>query len=239
MSQTFTLRMATASIESDAQQLGVTVDELEQICVHVSADIVQQPALHLQLTYRVRLPTPLLSRQLNWPAWQPTQVGFSDYLWEETCLECFIAGSPVSCDDMATVDHTASYIEINANPDGRYALYQFEGYRNPATLPPTPLYQADGHTRMCVHWSDNFTQQSSAIDVPLFSESSPASSYERRFGVLLTQLSDQQYAVNHTRLEYIHPCVILNVGKISLYFASSHASPPDFHNRGYWSRFKY
>src|SRR5690606_16421397 len=37
--------------------------------------------------------------------------------------------------------------------DGRYALYEFESYRNPATLPPTPLLQTDGQTRAFINWT--------------------------------------------------------------------------------------
>lgn len=241
MSQTFNLCIATDTIVNDSKQLGVTVDDLKRICIHVHAEIVRQPALQLQLTYQVTLPIPFLAAQFNWPIWQAAQVGFFDYLWEETCLECFITGSLVSDDDTATADSTASYIEINANPDGRYALYQFESYRNPATLPPIPLYQADGHTRIRIYWTDNLAQQRAEVGTALSSKLSTASeiyTYERRFGVPLIQLPNQQYAIKNTVIERIHPCVILWFGETALYFAPRHASPPDFHNRCYWSKFK-
>ena len=125
MNQTFTLCIATETIASDAQQLGVTVDELNRIRVHVSADIVQTPILHLQLTYHVTLPSKTLATQFDWPDWQQARVAFADYLWEETCLECFISGGLIG-NEMGQIDHTNAYIEINASPDGRYALYKFE-----------------------------------------------------------------------------------------------------------------
>ena len=238
MSQTFLLNLATETLAHDAKQLGVTVDDLKHICVQVSAKIVPQPVLHLQLSYHIDLSTLSLATQFNWPTWQAANVGFSDYLWEETCLECFITGDLVM--DKASYPTTESYIEINASPDGRYALYQFESYRNPATLPPTPLYQTDGYTRESIDWNDSDLQLEaiyapSLPDKPLADSS--VSSYKREFGVPLTQLPNEQYAVYNTRLEYIHPCVILKFGEVSLFFASSHASPPDFHNRRYWSKF--
>lgn len=233
MSQTFSLYLATDTIANDALQIGVTVEDLTRICVRVSASIVRKPALHLQLTYQVTLPTESLTTQLNWPTWQSAQVSFSDYLWEETCLECFITGRLVNDKYIANADATESYIEVNASPDGRYALYQFEYYRHPAALPPMPLYQADGHTRAHINWTDNLAQKS-------FNDASTASEtykYERRFGVPLLQLPNERYVINDRIIEYIHPCVILQLGKTALYFAPSHASPPDFHNQDYWLKF--
>lgn len=66
MSQTFTLCMATDTLVDDAQQIGVTVDELRRIGIQVTAEIVHQPTLHLQLTYYITVPTPSLVTKLNW-----------------------------------------------------------------------------------------------------------------------------------------------------------------------------
>lgn len=234
MSQNFNLCLATDTIANDALHIGVAVEDLNRICVRVSANIVQNPALHLQLTYQVTLPTEALATQLNWPAWQFGQVGFSDYLWEETCLECFISGRLVNDNDIANIIETTSYIEVNASPDGRYALYQFEHYRHPATLPPMPLYQADGHTRAHLNWMDNLEQQKAPNE---FSTVSKFYQYERRFGVSLLKLPNQKHAIKNMIVEQIHPCVILRLGKTALYFAPRHASPPDFHNQDYWLKF--
>lgn len=239
MNQFFNLFIATETLESDAQQLDVMVEDLQRICVKVNAKIVRQPALQLQLTYQIALPSQILANQLVWPTWQQTQVRFADYLWEETCLECFIAGDTSSDKDITEIQDAESYIEINTNPDGRYALYKFKSYRKPATLPPTPLYEADGHTRASIEWTDNINTQD-IIQKALFDKSPEAYSlhyYERGFNVPLVELPNQKYAIANTIIEQIHPCVILQLGETTLYFASNHASPPDFHNRNYWPKF--
>ncbi len=241
MNQSFNLCIATETIEQDAQQLGVTVDELQCIFIKVSAKVARQPQLHLQLTYQITLRSQVLVDQLDWPIWQSARVAFVDYLWEETCLECFITGRLVNDDDTVSADNTESYIEMNASPDGRYALYQFERYRHPKTLPPMPLYQPDGHTRVSVNWTDNIKLAVTSIERPLSNTASlsPKSyHYERSIGLPLTQLPHQQYAIGHTTIEQINPCVILWFGETALYFASSHSSPPDFHNRNYWPKFE-
>lgn len=241
MNQSFNLCVATETIISDAQQLGVTVNELQRICINVSAQVIQQPSLHLRLTYQLTLPNQLLAKQLNWSVWQQAQVKFDDYLWEETCLECFIAGRLINDENLTNAQKATPYIEINANPDGRYALYQFESYRNPATLPPTPLHAADGQARASINWINNVKPTLRYVENPLFNDPSVANKphhYERSFGVSMTQLPNQQYVIANTVIEQIHPCVILWFGETALYFASSHPSPPDFHNRNHWSRFK-
>ena len=184
MSQTFYLCLATDTLAADAQTLGVTIEDLQSIQVEVIVTLAQtnqiaqtaqitrsaqQPEWQLQLDYHITLPLKSLAAQLDWPTWQPTQVGFADYLWEQTCLECFLAGglitdrlidNSVSINDANEIgidgvdaNKTSAYIEVNASPDGRYALYEFTSYRNPATLPPTPLLQTDGQTRAFINWT--------------------------------------------------------------------------------------
>ena len=280
MSQNFHLCLATDTLAADAQTLGVTIEDLQSIQVEVIAKIVkitqttQQLEWHLQLDYRITLPLKSLAAQLDWPTWQPVRVGFADYLWEQTCLECFLAGGLVTSSlinnsismnddnengiDAADINKTSAYIEINASPDGRYAVYQFSNYRNPAALPPTPLLQPDGQIRALINWSashchvSNFatdTEQHSSseqiepsIDSLTFNTITPKSYYyERSFNVPLSQLSNVELDINDTVLKYIHPCVILSFGtlfnKTTLYFAPKHASPPDFHDLHYWSLF--
>ena len=256
MNQSFNLSIATETIAKDAQQLGVPIEDLENISIEVSTEIIQQPALQLMLTYQVTLPSQTLANQFNWPTWQQTQVNFTDYLWEETCLECFIAGSKIAgCknddEDIVAIHHpephkiplqqTTAYIEINASPDGRYALYQFESYRNPAALPPVPLYETDGTTRASVGWNNHKDLTALSVASLLSSTSTVVQTpahYERSFSLPITQLPNQQYAIANMKIEQIHPCVILWFGKTDLYFASGHASPPDFHNRDYWPKFE-
>ena len=184
MSQTFHLCLATDTLAADAQTLGVTMEDLQSIQVEVIVTLAQtnqiaqtaqitqsaqQPEWYLQLDYHITLPLKSLAAQLDWPTWQPTQVGFADYLWEQTCLECFLAGGLInsrlinnsaSINDINEIgidgvdaNKTSAYIEVNASPDGRYALYEFTSYRNPATLPPTPLLQPDGQTRAFINWT--------------------------------------------------------------------------------------
>ncbi|MGE6441903.1 hypothetical protein ACQKC9_10110 [Psychrobacter sp. NPDC078409] len=255
MNQSFNLSIATETIAKDAQQLGVSIEALENISIEVSAEIIQQPALQLVLTYQVTLPSQILANQLHWSTWQQTQVNFTDYLWEETCLECFIAGSDIDgCkldnEDIAASDQTephkiplqqaTAYIEINTSPDGRYAVYQFEGYRNPSILPPIPLYETDGTTRASINWHNCKELADTSGENPLSSTpmvvQTPAH-YERSFSLPITQLENQQYVIANMMIEQIHPCVILWFGETDLYFASGHASPPDFHNRDYWPNF--
>ena len=298
MSQTFHLCLATDTLAADAQTLGVTIEDLQSIQVEVIVTLAQtnqiaqtaqitrstqQSEWYLQLDYRITLPLKSLAAQLDWPTWQPTQVGFADYLWEQTCLECFLAGglitdrlinNSVSINDVneigidgADANKTSAYIEVNASPDGRYALYEFTSYRNPATLPPTPLLQPDGQTRAFINWTAshcpasngianngtaNAEQNSLSAQIePAIDSLTPNTStansylYKRSFTVPLSQLSNAKAFIDDTAIEYIHPCVILSfattfgtrLGTTALYFAPKHASPPDFHNLQYWSIF--
>ena len=240
MSQTFNLCIATEKIADDAQQLGVSIDTLRAIQVVVHATIMQQPQLHLQLTYQIILPTQSLVGQLDWPTWKEVNVGFTDYLWEESCLECFITGNSINNHDMADVSSNSTYIEVNASPDGRYALYQFDSYRNPATLPPPRLLLANGRTPAKISWTDPANSQIPSVEVKPSHKSSTAHtlySDKRTFSVPIHKIFSQKFALSNLFIEHIHPCVILWFGETALYFASSHASPPDFHNRRYWSRF--
>src|SRR5699024_1157946 len=149
--------------------------------------------------------------------------GFADYLWEQTCLECFLAGrlinSAVSINE--NNNKTNPYLEINASPDGCYALYQFADYRNPATLPPTPLLQGDGQTRASMDWTatpfsvsnaaDNATLQADSMITPSFNNSLIADAktyhFERSFYLSLNQLSQVQTTNDEIDIEYLHPCV--------------------------------
>ncbi|KAA0915150.1 hypothetical protein [Psychrobacter sp. ANT_WB68] len=280
MSQTFNLCLSTDTLAADAQQLGVTIEDLHNIQIEVVATLAQidqtdqiaqrteQPEWQLQLDYRVTLLLESLAAQLEWPTWQPTQVGFVDYLWEQTCLECFLAGGAINSTvsinnahemgiNLADGNKTSPYIEINANPDGRYALYQFKSYRSPATLPPTPLLQADGQTRAFINWTAshcpasngtaNAEQNSLSEQIkPVICSSTLNTAaktyhYERSFSFLLSQIYNKEDVINDTGIDYIHPCVILSFsttfGTTALYFAPKHASPPDFHNLEYWSVF--
>ena len=243
MSQSFDLYLATETLADDAQQLGVTPEALQQISVQVSATLVAQPEAYLQLEYRVTLPTESLAALLTWPKWQADKIGFKDYLWEQTCLECFLAGSLISSssskdnDKSPKTNMTMSYIEINASPEGQYALYEFDSYRSPTTLPPRPLMYADGQTRAAIDWIDG-NNPKLLIDYPISTHE--RYHYQRSFRMPLDSLTSfnrkSDYS-NDALIKYIHPCVILSFGATILYFAPKHASPPDFHNSQYWTPF--
>lgn len=250
MSQIFKLQLATTTLTSDANQIGVSTEQLQLIQVTVHITLIKP--LQLKLTYQIYLPERKLAKQFDWPQWQPEQVTFTDYLWERTCLECFISDANL----VGELKPTTNYIEINASPNGRYALYQFESYRQPDHLPPMPLCQADNNEPAYINWIDD----NSKIDV-IKTEVSPLSkplkittnvipelifipcySYERGFTIALNQLlfdwganNDSQAFENNIAL--IHPCVILRFGEINLYFAPKHSCPPDFHQQSYWTTF--
>lgn len=165
-----------------------------------------------------------LTQAVGWQAWQEQQVAFRDYLWEQTCLECFIGGA------------SSDYVEINANPAGAYALYHFTGYRQPALMPPPPL---SNHSHLNGDSRPLGDQQRASIDWQadmLQSFTTEASSYplaealSRHFSLELAQLPTTLLP-----LSQLHPCVILMLGDLPLYFAPKHAQPPDFHNRAYWT----
>ena len=244
MSQIFDLRPATETLAADAQQLGVTVEDLQDISVQVIATLREQPDAYLELEYYVTLSTKSLDAQFNWLTWQPGQVGFKDYLWEQTCLECFLAGFLISSNrsdnssKAADKNETTAYIEINASPNGQYALYEFDSYRSPATLPPKSLMQADGQTRATIDWIYCSDTPKSLIDSTISAHKSYQ--YQRSFRVQFNSLMsfhENEDNGNDTLIKYIHPCVILSFGKTALYFAPKHALPPDFHNRQYWASF--
>jgi len=238
MSQIFNLCLATDTLAAAAEQLGVTIAELQHIRVEVVASLVnraktaQLTEWQLQLDYCITLPLDSLAAQLYWPTWQAEQVGFADYLWEQTCLECFLTGGLINSAVSINKNdiQTNPYMEINASPDGCYALYQFADYRKPATLPPTPLLQGNGQTRASIDWTAT----------PLIADAKTYH-FERSFYLSLNQLSQVQTTNDEIGIEYIHPCVILSFdtkfGKTALYFAPNHAAPPDFHDMQYWPVF--
>ena len=275
MSQLFQLQLATENLTLQAQQLGVSTQQLLAIQITVSASLVAQSPLQLYLHYKIHLPSSYLADQLHWPQWQQQHVKFTDYLWENTCLECFIAdarqskskskSSEDSKSNDSNKDHDSElqqqfgYIEINASPNGSYAVYRFNRYRYPSSLPPIPLLQPNSSQRASINWSTTSADQSklskklttlskltySSINLtynPLVSPDHSHHIYECAFTLSLDQLemtsinNDDEAAIKH-RIGLLHPCVILSFDKAILYFAPMHATPPDFHQRQYWTVF--
>ncbi|MES2056944.1 MAG: DOMON-like domain-containing protein [Pseudomonadota bacterium] len=66
-----------------------------------------------------------------WPA--PADPAFADNLWQHSCFEAFIA--PGEGDD---------YTELNASPSGRWAIYEFHGYRAGMRNSQTAHYENEG-----------------------------------------------------------------------------------------------
>ncbi|MGH6617302.1 DOMON-like domain-containing protein [Sphingomonas sp.] len=66
-----------------------------------------------------------------WPT--PAEPAFADNLWQHSCFEAFIA--PGAGDD---------YTELNASPSGRWAIYEFDGYREGMRNSQTARYENEG-----------------------------------------------------------------------------------------------
>ena len=243
MSQRFKLQLANTGLNSNAKQLGVPIEQLYLIDVVVDIALIESSKL--KLTYHIRLHDSRLANLFDWPQWQQQQVKFTDYLWEQTCLECFIAGKNLSAD-------ATGYIEINASPSGRYALYHFSDYRQPDSLPPMPLYQVDSNEQASIDWTDhlpmlhifntlNINSLTLAKSVTATANGLSALTftafydYNRSFTIDVNQWPSNLFIGG---IEQLHPCVILYFDSVALYFAPKHATPPDFHQRQYWTSFK-
>ncbi len=218
MTQTFALNLATDTLDTDANKIGVTVNALKQIEVCASIAITQNPEPSLLLKFDIKLNSDTLADQLDWPVWQQRDVSFEHYLWERTCLECFIQNTALD------QNNSTSYIEINVSPSGHYAFYQFEGYRNPSTLPPIPLIKKGGEKYATIMWCDT-------------SDTSDTQRYQRRFAIPLTQMPQHVFDNQSVIFKRLNLCVILYFGDTALYFAKAHPTPPDFHNQQYWLDF--
>lgn len=221
MQQRFNLQLFQGTTNNDVKHLGVSTAVLNDILIKVIATIDTRSKPYLWLDYRISLPEPLLPL-IDWKEWQPKQVIFTDFLWEKTCLECFIQPSG-----------QLGYIEINAAPSGEFAVYEFSAYRTPCQLPPKPLLlkskllnnSAKIDNRAAITWQNGEDLNQSAATL------------QRKFGVDLSQIPNFDAALPHFGLSKLQPCVILSFGNHPLYFAPNHASPPDFHNATFWQAF--
>ncbi len=98
--------------------------------------LITQKNLLLNLHFTIEIPKNL-QQKISWCPFSTENVIFRDYLWEDTCLECFLGKQGEK-----------AYIEINASPTGHYAVYQFSDYRTPNSLPPTPLQTTQGQAKI-------------------------------------------------------------------------------------------
>ncbi len=207
------------------------------IQITVRATLLKESRLYLN--YQVQVPSSYLAEQLDWPLWRQNKVKFTDYLWEQTCLECFIASdiNSINANAQDKLENQDRYIEINASPSGRYAVYKFNSYRNPNSLPPVPLLQSGKSEPVHINWPID-----SSLSEPALNNRSSEYNYQRSFTFDLKQLALNLTAksngteTNHG-IGLIHPCVILRFNKVALYFAPTHATPADFHQSRYWTRF--
>ncbi|MGP4951196.1 hypothetical protein [uncultured Psychrobacter sp.] len=218
--QSFTLGLAINTLDSDASDIEVKAQSLKKIQVDVNISVIKQPLPSLQLEYSIKLPSQALAARLDWPDWQPQHVRFQDYLWEHTCLECFIQG--------ITHNDDSRYIEINASPDGHYAFYEFHGYRQPDSMPPVPLIKRDDKGYANIVWTDSVWTDTDDTHPHL---------YQRSFTIALSQLPKSIFDKQTLTIKRINPCVILYFDDTPLYFACQHATAPDFHDQRYWLDF--
>lgn len=102
-----------------------------------------------------------------------------------------------------------SYFELNFSPNGAFNLYRFDDYRSPSTLPPM---RADGS--VTVNKNEHIYQNQITINV-------------YHLGVTLDGI--KQMNINN-----INPTATLYHNGTPIFYASCHASPPDFHNKAFW-----
>ncbi|MBS9779805.1 MAG: hypothetical protein KGV51_04180 [Moraxellaceae bacterium] len=159
--------------------------------------LITQENLLLKLLFIIEIPKNL-QQKISWYSFSSENITFHDYLWDDTCLECFLGKQGEK-----------QYIEINASPTGYYAVYQFNDYRTPSSLPPTHLQTTQEQGR--ITWLKH------------------SQKYERQFSFDLNQLPP-----NLAEFDLINPCVILYLENKPLFYANKHAEPADFHQQQYW-----
>lgn len=126
------------------------------------------------------------------------KIAKADNLWQETCLECFIS-----------LDNER-YLEVNATPDGRHAIYEFDGYRTPS--PPTPS------DKISLSWRADDNDNTLV--------------YERHFSLDMSAVANVLDLTQSKTL--ISPTVILMINNKPHYFATHHGDEPDFHDKRHW-----
>ena len=226
---------------------------MPQIHVHIEAiaydssnnklynELSTQQTDALRLNYLLTLPHDISQNSaLPWFTWLPLKLKpkTADYLWQSTCLECFIAGESAqykNIEESKDIAQNTQYIEINVSSNGDYALYHFEDYRTPDITPPQtlmllPLLQNLQRNRLI--------DLQPTIDAHYLSKTRDAQiiNNSRVFARQITlQLSPLAKLWN--KLTYIHPAVILQEphSQQHLYFAPKHTTPPDFHLSKLWT----
>ena len=108
-------------------------------------------------------------------------------------------------------DTNAHYYEVNASVDGRFAVYEFDSYRHPASLPPQK--------------STDITFQWHKVQI----------GSELVYQFSLAFLATSKFKVQE--ITRINPCAILYADNHPIFYAIHHATPPDFHHKAYWVKF--
>ncbi|OOS07879.1 hypothetical protein SAMN02745664_10149 [Moraxella cuniculi DSM 21768] len=103
-----------------------------------------------------------------------------------------------------------NYIEINAAVDSRYNIYRFENYRTPSTLPPIMDFEHDLQQKI----------------------SSTPDAYVLKLQIchMLKPLLRANLDINITAILY----PLIDDCRVPVYYAITHATTPDFHQRQYW-----
>ena len=152
----------------------------------------------------------------------------ADFLWQSTCLECFIAGEPITKQQI----ETQPYLEINVASNGQYALYHFDDYRTPDVLPPKKLTSlAAIHNYLNKRSTKLLTTQPLTTDFSMHAISNDHIVLGRQIDIDLSPLAQIWHC-----LTLIQPAVILQHrhSQQQLFFAPTHANPPDFHQYQLW-----
>lgn len=209
---------AADEVGTDTEYAEISCDDAIGIWVfyHLTPDTINPT---LQLTFIIEVVDALWRNpayQIDWQEWDASNEQFQDYLWEHSCLECFIGNQ-----------QSSEYVEVNASPAGAYALYHFTDYRTPALMPPRRLNQLNyDKTHAHIRWSADVSEDTGNM----LAHQPNYHRLSRQFSVDLNQLPQPCLPIT-----VLHPCVVLLINDVPLYFAPQHASPPDFHNRKHWA----
>lgn len=200
MKSFFTLQIAKESLSALPTTLHPKLKKLK-----ATATVQCKPESHQLVTeFFVSIPTSLIP-QIKWHTFDNQKITRQDFLWEDTCLELFMGDI-----------QTSEYVEINVSPQGQFAFYHFDDYRQPNQMPPRKLaIEHHPNSYANITWLPN-------LDV-----------YKRSFVIELTQLPI------HLQIPtLINPTLIFSFyykGKlIPLFFACKHATPADFHDQAFW-----
>lgn len=131
--QTFNLSISSESLVNLPITVHQDINDIE-IKVQITLDSDK-----LFFLYDLDIPH-IIKAKITWKELSIVH-NFTDYLWKDTCLECFIGQSS-----------TKNYIEINASTEGNYAIYHFDDYRIPTIIPPKRLLLLDNNP-MKLYWT--------------------------------------------------------------------------------------